>query len=62
MIVKRNALAKAVNFALVSGVVAASFSSASYAAEEAATKVERIEVTGSRIKRTDMETPVPVTL
>ncbi len=62
MIVKKNALAKAVNFALVSGVVAASFSSASYAAEEAATKVERIEVTGSRIKRTDMETPVPVTV
>ncbi len=60
MIVKKNALAKAVNFALVSGVVAASFSSASYAAEEAATKVERIEVTGSRIKRTDMEGASPV--
>ncbi|MFC3032612.1 TonB-dependent receptor plug domain-containing protein [Pseudoalteromonas fenneropenaei] len=31
-----------------------------YAAEENADKVERIEVTGSRIKRTDMEGPSPI--
>ncbi|KFZ38047.1 TonB-dependent receptor [Shewanella mangrovi] len=59
MIVKKNALARAVNFALVSGVVAASFSTASYAEEEK--KVERIEVTGSRIARTDLEGASPVT-
>ncbi|TKB44674.1 TonB-dependent receptor plug domain-containing protein [Thalassotalea mangrovi] len=33
-----------------------------YAQDEAVEEVERIEVTGSRIKRTDLETPVPVTV
>lgn len=32
----------------------------SYAAENGADKVERIEVTGSRIKRTDIEGPSPI--
>ncbi|WP_371372696.1 TonB-dependent receptor plug domain-containing protein [Thalassotalea aquiviva] len=31
-------------------------------AEENEQKIERIEVTGSRLKRTDLETPVPVTV
>ncbi|WP_068547859.1 TonB-dependent receptor plug domain-containing protein [Thalassotalea crassostreae] len=60
-----NKLAKAVRLALVFGATAtAGISANAIAAEEetAAEDVERIEVTGSRIKRTDMETPVPVTV
>lgn len=55
-------LAKAVRFALISGAATAALTtSIVYAAEDGA-KVERIEVTGSRIKRTDMETATPVTV
>ncbi|WP_434931515.1 TonB-dependent receptor domain-containing protein [Shewanella sp. HL-SH5] len=58
----KNVLAKSVRFALISGAAAAAFSApAVFAAEEGA-KVERIEVTGSRIKRTDLETASPVTV
>ncbi|TLU64860.1 TonB-dependent receptor [Thalassotalea litorea] len=39
-----------------------SLSTAVYAQDEEIEEVERIEVTGSRIKRTDLETPVPVTV
>ena len=39
--------------------LSAGFTATTYAAEEAQ-KIERIEVTGSRIKRTDMEGPSPV--
>lgn len=39
--------------------LSAGFTTTAYAAEEAK-KVERIEVTGSRIKRTDIEGPSPV--
>ncbi|QYK02765.1 TonB-dependent receptor plug domain-containing protein [Shewanella psychrotolerans] len=54
-------LAKAVRFALIGGAATAVLSApAVYAADE--DKVERIEVTGSRIKRTDMETATPVTV
>ncbi|MCZ4338801.1 TonB-dependent receptor [Shewanella colwelliana] len=54
-------LAKAVRFALIGGAATAALSApAVYAADE--DKVERIEVTGSRIKRTDMETATPVTV
>ena len=55
-----NQVSKAVRFALAFGAV--SISSVALAQEEGATeqKVERIEVTGSRIKRTDMETAQPV--
>ncbi len=54
-------LAKAVRYALIGGAASAALSApAVYAAEEE--KVERIEVTGSRIKRTDMETATPVTV
>lgn len=58
----KNLLAKSVRLALISGVAATAFAApTAFAADEGA-KVERIEVTGSRIKRTDMETPVPITV
>ncbi|GCF89127.1 TonB-dependent receptor domain-containing protein [Shewanella sp. M-Br] len=58
-----NLLAKSVRFALISGVTATTLSTFGvFAAEEDGAKVERIEVTGSRIKRTDMETTVPITV
>ncbi|WP_394132841.1 TonB-dependent receptor [Shewanella maritima] len=58
----KNILAKSVRFALISGAAAAAFSApAVYAAEEGADEVERIEVTGSRIKRSDLEGASPVT-
>ncbi|MCL1046172.1 TonB-dependent receptor [Shewanella electrodiphila] len=56
----KNLLAKSVRLAMISGAAAAALSSpVAFAAEEGA-KVERIEVTGSRIKRTDIETSTPV--
>lgn len=56
-------LAKAVRFALVSGAATAALSSPVVLAADAesADKVERIQVTGSRIKRTDLEGSTPVT-
>ncbi|TRX54078.1 TonB-dependent receptor [Thalassomonas sp. M1454] len=48
---------------MLSATAAASFVSVNVNAEEAeVTEVERIEVTGSRINRTDMETASPVTV
>ncbi|XQF93501.1 hypothetical protein ACOBV9_06375 [Pseudoalteromonas espejiana] len=38
------------------------FQQASFAAEEGVDKVERIEVTGSRIKRADLESASPVSI
>lgn len=60
----KNVLARAISLALAGGTLAVSFASPVVVAaeEQNAQKVERIEVTGSRIKRTDMETPVPVTV
>jgi iron complex outermembrane receptor protein len=56
----KNILAKSVRFALIGGAAAAAFStSAVFAADEGA-KVERISVTGSRIKRTDIEGASPI--
>lgn len=56
---KNNLLANSVRLALVSGALTAAFTApAVFAAEE--DSVERIEVTGSRIKRTDMETSSPI--
>ncbi len=46
--------------AIALGSSALTVSSVAVADEEGADKVERIEVTGSRIKRTDMEGPSPV--
>ena len=55
-------IAKSVRLAMLFGASAGiAVSAPALAAEESAEDVERIEVTGSRIKRTDMETPVPVT-
>ena len=58
----KNLLAKSVRFALISGAAAAAFTApAVFAAEEDGAKVERIEVTGSRIKRSDLEGASPIT-
>lgn len=54
-------LAKAVRFALISGATTAALSTAVFAAEDGA-KVERIEVTGSRIIREGAIAPTPVTV
>lgn len=54
-------IAKAVRLAMVFGASsAAAISAPSFAADEAVEEVERIEVTGSRIKRADMEGANPV--
>ncbi|MBH0089689.1 MULTISPECIES: TonB-dependent receptor plug domain-containing protein [unclassified Pseudoalteromonas] len=56
-----NKISKAVRLAIAfSAVSTATFSASSIAAEKE--KVERIEVTGSRIKQVDMETSSPVTV
>jgi iron complex outermembrane recepter protein len=59
-----NKLSKAVRLAIAFGAASATaFTASVNAAEEAeVAKVERIEVTGSRIKRTDLEGAVPVTV
>ncbi|GIU44878.1 TonB-dependent receptor [Shewanella sairae] len=58
---KNNVLANSVRFALVSGAMTAAFTAPTVMAVEE-DGVERIEVTGSRIKRTDMETASPITV
>jgi iron complex outermembrane recepter protein len=59
-----NKLSKAVRLAIAFGAASATaFTASVNAAEQDETaKVERIEVTGSRIKRTDLEQSVPVTV
>ena len=58
-----NKVSKAVRLAIAFGAAStAAFSSSSIAAEDGIEKVERIQVTGSRIKRTDLETSSPVTV
>lgn len=59
---RNNPIAKAVRFALIGGAAVSAFTPAFAADEEATTEegAERIEVTGSRIKRTDVETASPV--
>ena len=60
-----NKVSKAVRLAIVFGAVSsAAFSASSFAAEEndGVEKVERIQVTGSRIRRTDLEGSIPVTV
>jgi len=60
---KNSLLANSVRFALIGGAAATAFAAPTvFAADEAsADKVERIEVTGSRIKRSDLEGASPVT-
>ena len=54
-------IAKAVRVAMMFGAsAAATVSTSAFSAEETADDVERIEVTGSRIKRTDIEGASPV--
>ncbi|MEC4726018.1 TonB-dependent receptor [Shewanella sp. D64] len=57
-----NLIAKSVRLAIIGGITAATFtSSTAFAVDEEATdKVERIEVTGSRIKRTEIEATSPI--
>ena len=59
-----NKLSKAVRLAIAFGAASATAFTASVNAQEEGeiAKVERIEVTGSRIKRTDMEGVAPVTV
>jgi iron complex outermembrane receptor protein len=59
-----NKIAKAVRLAMIFGAAsAATISTQAFSAdEEKAEDVERIEVTGSRIKRTDLEGASPVTI
>ncbi|WP_299788142.1 TonB-dependent receptor [uncultured Shewanella sp.] len=60
---KNSLLANSVRFALIGGAAATAFAAPTVFAadEESADKVERIEVTGSRIKRSDLEGASPVT-
>ena len=57
-------VAKSIRLALMMGAAAtASISTSAFAAEEAADdEIEKIEVTGSRIKRSDLEGASPVTV
>ena len=58
-----NQVSKAVRLAIAFGTAStAVFSASSIAAEEGVEKVERIEVTGSRIKRADLESASPVSI
>jgi len=58
---RNNKTANAVRLALIAGAATTAFSMpTAFAADEKEAKVERIEVTGSRIKRTDIESASPV--
>ena len=60
-----NKVSKAVRLAIAFGAVSSgAFSASAFAAEEndGVEKVERIQVTGSRIRRTDLEGSIPVTV
>lgn len=57
-----NKVSKAVRLAIAFGAAStAAFSASSFAAEEGAEQVERIQVTGSRLTRTDLEGVAPIT-
>ena len=55
-------LVKAVRLAIAFGAASAAAVSTNVVAAEEGEEVERIEVTGSRIKRTDLESASPVTV
>ncbi|MBN7827837.1 hypothetical protein, partial [Bowmanella dokdonensis] len=59
---QRHSLAKSVKLALTLGAVSTTLLGFQVAAQEEGAVVEKISVTGSRIKRTDMETAQPVLL
>ena len=50
-----NKVSKAVRLAIAFGATSTLFSASTLAADEGAEKVERIEVTGSRIRSTDLK-------
>ena len=59
----RNTIRDAVRFALTAGVAASvAQAPAAFGADEDAARLDRVEVTGSRIKRLDIEGPSPVTV
>lgn len=59
----RNPLAKAINYALGAGMVAGLAMTASpVSAQEEAADLDRVQVTGSRISRADIEGALPVTV
>lgn len=60
----RNPLAAAIHYALGAGVVAglAATAAPAFAQDDEAADLDRVEVTGSRIKRTDIEGALPVTV
>ncbi|WP_065187338.1 TonB-dependent receptor plug domain-containing protein [Shewanella woodyi] len=55
-------IAKAIRLSLIGGAATAALTAPAVFAATDDEQVERIEVTGSRIKRTDMETALPVTV
>jgi iron complex outermembrane receptor protein len=57
---KTNVLSMSVSLALASGLAATS--GVAFAQQDGAAELDRIEVTGSRIKRTDVEGALPVTV
>lgn len=60
--IKRTKIASAVNIAVATSLSAGVWVSTNAIAADETAKVERIEVTGSRIQRQDMETASPVTV
>ncbi|MGL5048182.1 MAG: TonB-dependent receptor plug domain-containing protein, partial [Shewanella sp.] len=60
--IKITKVASAINLAIVTSITASGMIATSVFAAEDTAKVERIEVTGSRIQRQDMETASPVTV
>ncbi|GGK12419.1 TonB-dependent receptor [Luteimonas terricola] len=65
MTVKTTKLRDAITFALVSGATALAGTGVAFAqdsSEQQATTLDRIEVTGSRIKRAEIEGPNPITV
>lgn len=58
----RSKLASAIKLGLIASVSTTAFTVSTSAVAQEEAKVERIQVTGSRIQRTDMETASPVTV
>ncbi|WP_196137404.1 TonB-dependent receptor domain-containing protein [Aliikangiella sp. G2MR2-5] len=59
---KRNPIAKAVKYALLAGTAVTAYSAPSAFAAEEEAEEQKITITGSRLKRTDVETAQPVTI
>lgn len=58
----QNPLSTAVRFALTAGMVASLGATGVAFAQEEAAELDKVEVTGSRLKRSDIETATPVTV